>query len=275
MVVFSQVSCWFFTDKLASIGKQKTKWKLLMEQRDHDDIIFSQVGRGIQFGLRFLHLIQWGNANYDFKYLMRIDDDILLCLDHLLWDLPNFPLQNVHYGWLHCQGKMLVYINEGMTMFSNDLIERFLSQKTNETLCHPFGDQQIAIWKQELGLNGTILKSDNDRIHHSPPASRSKLLKNNTNLCNKYIAIHGLYANDMLEFWQRRGNKSYNLFIDKGPKAFCRYKPSLRWQSFGGIYRQEPKPCALHPEWNLNNHTAYHGRERRSARNSFVRIVSP
>ena len=233
-----------------------------MEQQQHDDIIFSPIGRGIQFGLRVLHLMQWGKENYDFKYLMRIDDDIMLCVDHLLWDLPNFPLQSVHYGWLHCQGMKLVYIDEGMTMFSNDVIEKFLSQKSNETLCHPFGDQQIAIWEQKLGLIGTILRPDNDRIHHTPPASRSKQLKNNTNLCNHYIAIHGLYANDMLEFWQRRGNKSYNSFVEKGSKAFCKYKPFLRWQSFFGIYRQEPKPCALRSKGNLQNHTWYHGRER-------------
>lgn len=239
-----------------------------MEQRQYEDVIFSPVGRGIQFGLRFLHLMQWGKENYDFKYIMRIDDDIMLCLDHLLWDLPNFPLTSVHYGWLHCQGEKLVYIDEGMAMFSSDVIETFLSQKSNETLCHPFGDQQIAIWEQELGLIRTILRPDNDRIHHTPPASRSKALRNNNNLCNRYIAIHGLYANDMIEFWQRRGNKSYNSFVEKGSKAFCRYEPALRWQSFGGIYRQEPKPCALGPQWDLHNHTRYRGRERRSTRTS-------
>ena len=62
----------------------------------------------------------------------------------LMWDLPNFPSTDVHYGWMHCQMPNVVYIDEGFSMYSTDLVERYLSQEGGKIMCHPFGDQQVA-----------------------------------------------------------------------------------------------------------------------------------
>lgn len=234
-----------------------------MEQHRHHDIVFSPVGRGIQFGFRFLHLIQWGKANYDFRYIMRIDDDIMLCLDHLLWDLPNFPLQRVHYGWMHCQGQNLVYIDEGVSMFSKDVVEKFLSQNSDQIMCHPFGDQQVAVWEQTLRMSPSVYyMPDNNRIHHHPPASYDNNMKQKRDLCDNYIAIHGVYKNDMLEFWKRRGRGMYRKYSRKSTGDFCPYYPNVNINLFGGMYHHEPKPCSSKPHWNLDIYKKYPGRER-------------
>ena len=261
MVLFSQVSCWFFTDKLESVDK-KSKTALLMEQRKYKDIIFSSVGRGIQFGLRVLHLMQWGKENYDFRFILRLDDDIMLCLDHLLWDLPNIPSTNVHYGFLVCERKDFTFIDDATTMYSRDLIDKYLSQKPNDILCHPFGDAQVDIWEKALGLNeSAVIHADNDRIHHSPPASSDKKLKSKKDFCDSYIALHGIFGNEMLQFWRRRGKGNFiTKYSRKSSSHFCPYPVSLNNSWYNGL-PMPPKPCYLMPTWNMKRYNHYPGRE--------------
>ena len=189
----------------------------------------------------------------------------MVCVDHLLWDLPNFPPVNVHYGWLHCNTEDIVYIDEGVSMFSNDVIEKFLSQKADKILCHPYGDQQISIWEQELGLDETgIIRSDNDRIHHSPPASYYPPFKKMANLCDHYIALHGVYKKDMYLFWKKRGHgthRNYSRYSEIKTSKICPYKPYLNWTITEGMYRQQPRPCSAKPKWQTR--TLHQGREGR------------
>ncbi len=261
-----KVACWFFTDRFNSITNEKIRSEIQIEQDIHKDIIFTPVNPGMNFGFRFLYLIQWAKANYNFKYALRIDDDVMLCVDHLMWDLPHFPSQDVHYGWLHCQREGIVYVDDGIVMFSKDIIAKFLAQDADEILCHPYGDQQISIWEQEIGLNQTeLIRADNERIHNSPPASFDKSLKKRPNLCHYYIAIHGLYKDDLLEFWNRRGNgngSEYSRYTETEVGGFCPFEPYLDWTVMGGMYRQEPKPCHPKPFWDINAaFKMYPGRE--------------
>eukprot|EP00794_Sanderia_malayensis_P004872 gene4872-5511_t len=261
----SRVACWFFTDRIDSISDENIRTAIEQEQSEHGDIIFTPVGRGIEFGFRILYLFQWAKANYNFSFALRTDDDVMLCVDHLLWDLPHFPRRDVHYGWLHCQGDGIVYIDEGIVMFSDDLISKFLAQDGAKMLCHPYGDQQIAIWEQELGLNQTqLIRVDNMRIHHSPPASHEARLKSQVGLCDRYIALHGLYKDDMLEFWARRGDGNatkYSAYTDSIVGQHCSHEPFLNWRAMGGMYYQEPKPCRNKPAWNIGGFKVYPGRE--------------
>ena len=260
--IFVQVACWFMTDSLESITDEKVKNKVLKEQKAYKDLLFSPVKNGILFGYRFLYLTQWGMANYNFEYLLRIDDDILFCIDHLLWDLPNFPKENLHWGFLQCQAPRIVYIDEGMCMFSRDIIVKFLSQKPEAILCHPFGDQTITIWEQSIRLDRNTLFHPETRLHHHPPASYVKRFKTMNNICDNYIYLHGVYKSDMVDFWKRRGNGRYNKYVHKKPKELCPHEPFMDWRAFGGIYHQDPKPCINKPTWNLG-FSSYPGREGR------------
>ena len=150
-------------------------------------------------------------------------------------------------------------------MFSNDVIEKFLSQKADKILCHPYGDQQISIWEQELGLDETgIIRSDNDRIHHSPPASYYPPFKKMANLCDHYIALHGVYKKDMYLFWKKRGHgthRNYSRYSEIKTSKICPYKPYLNWTITEGMYRQQPRPCSAKPKWQTR--TLHQGREGR------------
>ncbi len=260
----SKVACWFFTDRL-DLMDQETRLEILKERKKHKDIIFMPVDAGIAFGFRFLFIIQWAMAKYDARYMIRMDDDIMLCVNHLLWDLPNFPPKNLHYGWLHCNQKDIVYIDEGVCMFSKDVIVKFLAQDPEKILCHPYGDQQIHIWEQEIGLNMTqLIRGDNSRIHHYPSASYDENIKTQTNFCEHYIAVHGLYGNDMLDFWNRRGSESdrtFSKYSDDNLVQNCPYEPHVDWELFGGMYHKEPKLCAQHPTWDTGGFKVYPGRE--------------
>ena len=260
MALSFQVSCWFFTDKRESIGDERTKMQLLMEQKEYKDIKFSSVGGGIQFGLRVLDLMQWGKANYDYKFILRIDDDIMLCLDHLLWDLPNFPLTNVHYGYLSCYRKDFTFIDDATTMYSSDLIDKYLSQKPDKILCHPFADAQVDLWEKILGLDSTIIHADNDRIHQDPPASFAANLKKRNDLCDSYISIHGIYGDEMLKFWKRRGAGKFTKYVRKPPSHFCPHPVKLNNSLYNGI-PMPPKPCHQKPTWNMEGYKHYPGRE--------------
>ena len=201
-------------------------------------------------------------ANYDFNYIMRMDDDILFCVDHLLTDLPHFPKENVHWGYLHCEGYNIVYIDEGMSMFSNDVIVKFLSQNPKEILCHPYGDQTFTIWEQNVGLDLRTLFHPTSRGQDHPPASYDERFKTMTNICDGYIYLHGVYANDMKKFWERRGNGKYNTYKRRSSSEFCQYKPYLDWRLFGPPWHYEPKPCIGRPRWP-DTETSYSGREKR------------
>ena len=258
-----QIACWFFTDSLESITDPKDKERILQEQKEHNDIIFTPIGNGIQFGLRFLHLLMWGRANYDFKFIARVDDDIMVCIDHLMWDLLNFPQTNVHYGWMHCQMQNVVYIDEGFSMYSKDLVERYLTQNGEEIMCHPFGDQQVAVWDHSLGIKGPdSYKPDNDRIHHHPPASYDNRLSHMPDICDKFIAIHGVYKDDALKFWERRGNGRFNKYPAKQPNNFCPHYPNVNISIFTGGLHHDPKRCSLNETWQLEHHKKFDGRPR-------------
>ena len=226
-------------------------------------MIFTPIGNGVKFGMRFLHLLMWGKANYDFKYIIRADDDIMVFIDHLMWDLSNFPSTDLHYGWMHCNKPNIVYIDEGFSMYSNDLVERYLSQKGDKILCHPFGDQQVAVWEHSLGIKGPdVYKPDNNRIHHQPPASYHRGIKNATSICDNFIAVHGVYKNDVVSFWKRRGDGHFNKYPAKKPSSFCRHHPNFNITVVDDIYNYTPKACSSNPRWTLDNRRKYNGRER-------------
>ena len=80
------IVCRFFTDSISTIN-HKWKGKLIEEQSKHKDIEFMAVPRGLNFGLRMLWLIDWTISNYNFEFLLRLDDDYLVCLERLVREL--------------------------------------------------------------------------------------------------------------------------------------------------------------------------------------------
>ena len=73
------------------------------ERNRYKDLVLRPLVGRWEFGLRFLNQIKRAMANFDFQYLLRIDDDYFLCLKRLLSELPMRAKQHLVWGNFHCE----------------------------------------------------------------------------------------------------------------------------------------------------------------------------
>ena len=223
------------------------------EQQKYGDLRFQDLKGGVQFGLRYLNHVLFTFMNYDFDYMLRMDDDYFFCMDRFLSELP-VPMEPMfHWGWTHCVTHK-VRSDESLLLFSKDLLMQFLKQDPQTIKCHPLGGQMIGVWTQDLNMT-RVFRHDS-RLHHTPIVSKEPSLRVKKNLCQKYIGIHGCYAKDMLLLWKHRGLMN---LTSKGTlktnSKHCKADiddTGFRWNEFGGQWRYEPKPCILNPTWNTS-----------------------
>ncbi len=216
----------------------------------YKDVVFQPIDVGVKFGYRFLYQFQWAMAHYKFRYLLRVDDDVLMCLDHLLHDLKDMPTSNLQYGHLHCDTDNAIYIDEGITMFSYDLVAKFLSQNPLKMRCHVFGDQEIATWINDLNLDPSTIYVHDPRIHHTPAANSMKeYFLELDDICSQYIAVHGVYPEELELFWEKKRSKRYTKFQRELLSDQCEKEISYSWQVFGDLHRYQPRYCRNKPDW--------------------------
>lgn len=212
--------------------------------------------------------MQWSVAHYRFKHLLRVDDDALVCLHHLMHDLPSFPTTNLQWGHLHCESDDLVYIDEGLTIFSRDLVLKFLSQNPLSMRCHVFGDQQVALWINDLNLDPEDLYVHDSRIHHHPPASTMKeYFFELDDMCREHIIIHGVYPGDMEDFWEvTNRKKDYSKYKKSSFNDICDKPASFYWYAMHYPFKHKPKYCIKKPQWKeeylVSDDGTFPGRER-------------
>ena len=97
------------------------------EQHQYGDLRFQDLEGGVEFGVRYLNHVLFSFLNYDFDYMLRMDDDYFFCMDKFLLELP-VPMEPMfHWGWTHCITK-IVRPEESMLLFSRDLLMHFLIQ---------------------------------------------------------------------------------------------------------------------------------------------------
>lgn len=73
------------------------------EEEHHQDILYlnvTQAGEDVRFGEKLMIMSKWAVQNFDFQYMLRVDDDNFLCFDHIVHDLLhlNNP-SSVIWGW--------------------------------------------------------------------------------------------------------------------------------------------------------------------------------
>ncbi|XP_057307514.1 uncharacterized protein LOC130645519 [Hydractinia symbiolongicarpus] len=254
-----QLKCIFFTDGLV---KDSDKDELKNENRQYGDLFLQPISNGMHFGERLLYQLQWAILAYDFDYLVRIDDDHFLCLDVLLYELQHkVPKTNAIYGWIHCQ-RNLIRPDEGFVVFSEDVVYKFLSQPNDTMICHPVGDQQIALWIQNLKMKNIYYHDA--RIHHDPPAARIPYLLNKTNVCHEYISLHGSYPKAMKIFWDNRGDRGVD--VQKSSrriqefKNYCNFDQAFDFRLFQGKWRYNTMLCSSNSTGSTTD-KIYKGRE--------------
>eukprot|EP00794_Sanderia_malayensis_P020488 gene20488-22504_t len=238
-----KVKCIFMTD----ITNNQT----LLDERDtHKDIEFQVLKGGVEFGKRFLYHMLWAVQNYNFDYFMRLDDDYFFCLRRFLNELILPPPKHYHWGFVHCQ-ENIVRPEESIIMFSRDLTEAFLGQDPGKMLCHPWADQMIALWVQELDFKK--LYNHDKRLHHDPPVSHiPNFVKDLTYVCRQYIGLHGSYPDTTRELWAKY-KKQTSVDLDVELDEFtikCRKKQAFDWNAFIDEWRYKPKLCVKDPQWD-------------------------
>eukprot|EP00795_Rhopilema_esculentum_P003433 gene3433-1804_t len=256
-----KVTCVFMTDYFEP--STKTGRELLEEEKTHKDIAFQKLKGGVEFGRRFLYHMIWAMKNYKFDYFMRMDDDYFFCLERFLHELP-LPMRKLyHWGYVHCLSN-IVRPEESIILLSNDLIKKFLKQDPNVIKGHPWADQMIATWVQELNIQS--LYNHDPRLHHHPPLREfGDVPERFKKVCTRYIGVHGSYPKDMRLLWTlREGNAISDGNLDKY-SGKCKVPQIFDWRVFGGVWRYEPKKLIDNPVWDTTkqkgNGKDYGGRE--------------
>ena len=231
------------------------------EQKEYGDLKFQDLKGGIQFGVRYINHVLFAFLNYNFDYLLRMDDDYFFCMNGFLSELP-VPMEAMfHWGWTHCL-QDIVRPEESMLLFSRDLLMRFLGQDPQKIKCHPWADQMIGAWAEDLNITKSF--RHDPRLHHVPVVSKEPSLRTKKNLCQKYMGIHGCYAKDMLLLWENRGTNLTSKGTLKTNSLLCIDDSGFKWDKFSWIWKYKPEPCISNPAWNTSKQTlsggAYTGR---------------
>lgn len=232
-----------------------------LESSLYGDLKFQNLQGGFEFGARMMYHMVFAMKNYNFDYLLRIDDDYFLCLKSFLQELPMPMEPSFLLGWIHRMVDTMVRPDEGFVLFSNDVIEKFLSQDPSKMKCHPLADIMIAEWAKDLNMRN-IFHHDN-RVHHVPVIRDKPSLRNEQNICSKYIALHGCYHHDMLLLWEHRGTINKRNGTLKDHSTLYAADGKFDWKMF--IWRFEPKLCITNPTWDtstlVEDNGHYGGRE--------------
>ena len=107
------VVCWFITDGQDVKGMRlqgEVRVKLENESRHYGDLVQAESPAGLNFGRRYLWMIEWASERYDFQYLLRLDDDYFVCFDKLIYELQHHrPKTLFTWGWLRCKQKGMLW----------------------------------------------------------------------------------------------------------------------------------------------------------------------
>ena len=241
------------TDGLSKDEAQRTL--LQQEKNTYRDLELQPLQGGREFGFRLLNHIKWGMAKFNFRYLLRIDDDYFLCLKSLLFELPTRPKKTLVWGHFHCDAG-ITWIDESFMIFTKDIIHEFLSQNESTMLCHPHADQQVGLWLENIPAKQYF---HDRRLYHDPPASFSRKFDNISNVCNSYLGLHGTYVEKMRYFGRNSNDGIKRIVPVENFSGFC---PTTHFDHrvFSPPYFFEPKPCRDNPTWNLES-KMYVGRE--------------
>ena len=208
---------------------------------------------GRSFGLRYLYHIMYATAKYHFTYLLRIDDDYFVCMERLLNELHHRPVKMLSWGSYHCLFRDRIYMDEAWTLFTADVIHRFLSQDPRKIVCHPHADQQIPVWVENVySKNETLINFDDQRLHHYPPAWKQNKFKSLARVCDRYIGVHGSSPEMMLKFWRSSSDAAKEITNITDVSRTCHFPSVFDISKMRPPYNFTLRPCIENPIWTPN-----------------------
>ena len=178
-------------------------------------------------------------------------------MERLLYELPFRPDNGLYWGYTHCTDNV-IRVDEGWMILSRDIIKEALSKLNSTLLCHPFGDQAVALWIKDSKLDIKWFP-DNDRIVHHATAYKEKQYMF-SELCHRYLAMHGSYQLQMLKYWivtrehlkNTKRNKMHFMPAIPQFSSFCTKNRTFDLNAFYPHVRFPAKLCKDKPEWGVS-----------------------
>jgi Galactosyltransferase len=190
----------FFVDVNASTAIE-------VDSGGSNDVVEMDVPTGYaHFAERAFWQLGYAHKNYDFQYLLRIDDDGYLCTYQLLYELQNnAPKEKFFWGKYFCQQQRQL-ADENFMLFSSDVTALFVTMKglirigsNHSTFAALFG-----FWQFFLDLE---IWDDQDRIdaqqHYTTSFMHSrKEIIGTTNeivdFCRRHVWAHHVKNPDLI-----------------------------------------------------------------------------
>ena len=147
-----------------------------------------------------------------------------------------------------------IRVDEGFVIVSNDLVQEFIKKENTSLMCHPFGDQAMTMWINDIE-NVTYFGDPRVR-HHIPLKSNDVAMKqNDTNLCKDFLAIHGSYPLQIERYWQSMIILAPLTGYHIPPVTYtCGIKnKTYNKYSFRRVFYANPIPCRDSPVWNISS----------------------
>ncbi|KAK3748480.1 hypothetical protein QZH41_017558 [Actinostola sp. cb2023] len=159
------------------------------------------------------------------------------------------PSIGLYWGHVHCYTEGQVRMDEGFLILSSDLVKEFVHKK-DTLLCHPFGDQTVAIW---MNNRTDVTRFHDPRVIHEVTAHNAQF-RASKDICSMYLSLHGSYLHEHLIYWDIAVKNEQTEHWVPSIQPFeevCKLGTYFDWTKMGGPpYTWEPKPCSENPTWN-------------------------
>lgn len=205
----------FFTDATHYMTPADTMiWDA--EQSQHGDVVHACTKPGLRHTEIFLYSIAWFLQRYDFDYVLKVDDDMILCIANLLHELsvrcePYLYWGKYHCGCAHCYTSRM---DAFFTLLGRDTVD-YIFARPDRILCSPFLDQVVPKWFWEIIGADNVTMFDDKRIVQF----RKEWLPHiGANFCDKFIAVHQVYGEDYKTMWTPIADNEISLM----PRHFSR-----------------------------------------------------
>lgn len=251
----------FFTDDVAT------------KDEDEEDLMKLKSAPGYaHFGDRAVQRMLFSLANIEFDHYLRIDDDGLICVEHLLADLQRLPKQRLFWGKYWCQ-KNLPRMDENFMLMSRDVLKvlargwktgklPFRGEMSLDKLAanlQPMMNLDIVGDARRLRWLGPVLVADpsmrasdgNDQClaHYKKrdvtnATQRDEIWKELREkpwgkcpgICHRFVWVHHLSPDEITRLWEGQKNVPFKLekALAPPPPKIRKEKPTQchQWQGF-------------------------------------------
>jgi hypothetical protein len=133
---------------------------------------------------------------------------------------------------------------------SNDLVQHFINEEHKSLMCHPFGDQAMAMW-----INGVenVTYFGDPRVNNEVNIGQY-IMKYFPDICKVFLALHGSYPIQIEQYWQKTLVTPWTTYPVTEITYPCGDQDkTYNKTNFKGMYHADPIPCKDSPLWEIGD----------------------